>query len=75
MLVACGRHPMRPGHLHFTIEAPGYEKLVTHLFVKGDKYLNSDAVFGVKESLIVDFRKNKAGVAECRYGFVLKRKK
>jgi len=72
MLAACGRHPMRPGHLHFMIEAPGCEKLVTHLFVKGDKYLNSDAVFGVKESLIVDFRKNKAGVAECRYDFVLK---
>jgi hydroxyquinol 1,2-dioxygenase len=72
MLVACGRHPMRPGHLHFMIDAPGYEKLVTHLFVKGDKYLDSDAVFGVKESLIVNFRKNKAGVAECKYDFVLK---
>ena len=72
MLVACGRHPMRPGHLHFMIEAPGYEKLVTHLFVKGDKYLDSDAVFGVKESLIVNFRKIAAGVAECRYDFVLK---
>jgi hydroxyquinol 1,2-dioxygenase len=54
------------------IEAPGCEKLVTHLFVKGDKYLDSDAVFGVKESLIVNFRKNKAGVAECKYDFVLK---
>jgi len=72
MLVATGRHPMRPGHLHFMFEAPGYEKLVTHLFVKGDRYLNSDAVFGVKESLIVDFRKNAAGDAECRYDFVLK---
>jgi hydroxyquinol 1,2-dioxygenase len=72
MLVACGRHPMRPGHLHFMIEAPGCEKLVTHLFVKGDKYLDSDAVFGVKDSLIVNFRKNAAGEAECRYDFVLK---
>ena len=73
MLVACGRHPMRPGHLHFIIEAPGFEKLVTHLFVKGDKYLASHAVFGVKESLIVDFRrKNAAGEATCRYDFVLK---
>ena len=76
MLVACGRHPMRPGHLHFMIEAPGFEKLVTHLFVKGDKYLGSDAVFGVKESLIVDFRKkNAAGEATCRYDFVLKPRK
>ena len=72
MLVATGRHPMRPGHLHFMIEAPGYDKLVTHLFVKGDKYLNSDAVFGVKDSLVVNFRKNAAGEAECRYDFVLK---
>ena len=72
MLVACGRHPMRPGHLHFMIEAPGCDKLVTHLFVKGDKYLDSDAVFGVKESLVVNFRKNAAGEAECKYDFVLK---
>jgi protocatechuate 3,4-dioxygenase beta subunit len=73
MLVACGRHPMRPGHLHFTIEAPGFEKLVTHLFVKGDKYLGSDAVFGVKESLIVNFgKKNAAGESICDYDFVLK---
>ena len=72
MLAATGRHPMRPGHLHFTIEAPGCEKLVTHLFVKGDKYLDSDAVFGVKESLIVSYRKNSAGEATCRYDFVLK---
>jgi hydroxyquinol 1,2-dioxygenase len=72
MLVATGRHPMRPGHLHFMIEAPGCDKLVTHLFVKGDKYLNSDAVFGVKDSLVVNFRKNAAGVAECKYDFVLK---
>jgi hydroxyquinol 1,2-dioxygenase len=40
--------------------------------VKGDKYLNSDAVFGVKDSLVVNFRKNAAGEAECKYDFVLK---
>jgi len=73
MLVATGRHPMRPGHLHFMIEAPGCETLITHLFVKGDKYLDSDAVFGVKASLIVDFgKKNAAGEAICNYDFVLK---
>lgn len=76
MLVACGRHPMRPGHLHFVIEAPGCEKLTTHLFVKGDKYLSSDAVFGVKDSLIVNYRKkNAAGEATCTYDFVLKPKR
>ncbi|MGH8673712.1 MAG: intradiol ring-cleavage dioxygenase [Burkholderiales bacterium] len=72
MLSATGRHPMRPGHLHFKISAPGFDTLVTHLFVKGDEYLGSDAVFGVKQSLIVDFRKNKSGEYECRYDFVLR---
>ena len=72
VLTATGRHPMRPGHLHFKISAPGFETLVTHIFVKGDPYLGSDAVFGVKQSLIVDFKKTKAGGYECRYDFVLK---
>jgi len=72
MLTATGRHPMRPAHLHFMITAPGYDRLVTHIFVKGDEYLDSDAVFGVKESLIVDFRKNAAGEWEANYDFVLK---
>ncbi len=72
MLTATGRHPMRPGHLHFKIAAPGFETLVTHLFVKGDKYLDSDAVFGVKQSLVVPFRKDKSGEYQCRYDFVLK---
>jgi protocatechuate 3,4-dioxygenase beta subunit len=71
MLKATGRHPMRPGHLHFKIDAPGFRTLVTHIFTKGDKYLGSDAVFGVKESLIVPFRKNASGVYEASYDFVL----
>jgi hydroxyquinol 1,2-dioxygenase len=72
MLAATGRHPMRPGHLHFMIQAPGFDKLVTHLFVRGDEFLDSDAVFGVKESLIVDFKKNAKGEYALRYDFVLK---
>lgn len=55
LLRASGRHAMRPAHIHFMISADGYERLITHLFVKGDEYLNSDAVFGVKDSLILDF--------------------
>ncbi|MCC6210924.1 MAG: hydroxyquinol 1,2-dioxygenase [Burkholderiales bacterium] len=47
MLTATGRHPMRPPHLHFWITARGYKPLITHLFVKGGRYLDSDAVFGV----------------------------
>jgi protocatechuate 3,4-dioxygenase beta subunit len=53
LLLGLGRHPFRPAHVHFMISAPRYRKLVTHLFLKGDRYLDSDAVFGVKPSLIV----------------------
>lgn len=55
MLAALGRHPNRPAHLHFLITAPGYQKIVTHIFDGDDKWLSSDAVFGVKESLIAPF--------------------
>lgn len=71
MLAATGRHPMRPGHLHFMIQAPGYEKLTTHLFVRGDEFLDSDAVFGVKDSLIADFTKDAKGGYSVHYDFVL----
>jgi len=53
LLRASGRHAMRPAHLHFLIAAPGHQTLVTHLFVAGDDYLGSDAVYGVKPSLVV----------------------
>jgi hydroxyquinol 1,2-dioxygenase len=55
LLHAAGRGPMRAAHLHFMVTAPGYHRLVTHIFVRGDAYLDSDAVFGVKDSLIVEF--------------------
>jgi protocatechuate 3,4-dioxygenase beta subunit len=55
MLKVTGRHAYRAPHLHFMIQAPGFRRLVTQLFVKGGPYLDSDAVFGVKEELIVDF--------------------
>lgn len=61
MLRASGRHPYRPAHIHAIVAAPGYRAVTTHLFVAGDDYLDSDAVFGVKESLIVDFRSRPAG--------------
>jgi hydroxyquinol 1,2-dioxygenase len=63
MLEAQGRHPWRPAHVHFMIAAPGYRTLVTHVFVAGDSYLESDAVFGVKESLVREFEPHPAGVA------------
>ncbi|HEV2522472.1 MAG TPA: dioxygenase [Candidatus Acidoferrales bacterium] len=51
----------RPAHIHFLITAPGYETLVTHLFKKGTRYIDSDIVFGVKDKLIVEFKKYPAG--------------
>lgn len=55
MLAATGRHPYRAPHLHFLLEAPGHRQLVTQLFVRGGDHLDSDAVFGVKDDLVVDF--------------------
>jgi len=63
MLDALGRHPWRPAHLHFMITAPGYERLVTHVFREGDKYLDSDAVFGVRSSLVAQWIPHEEGVA------------
>lgn len=63
MLKAQGRHPWRPAHVHFMISAPGYEQLVTHVFVAGDQYLDSDVVFGVKDSLIREFKRCPPGRA------------
>jgi protocatechuate 3,4-dioxygenase beta subunit len=55
LLAATGRHPFRPAHVHFIVGAPGYASVTTHMFVAGSPYLDSDAVFGVKESLVVEF--------------------
>ena len=61
MLLGMGRHPYRPAHVHVIATAPGYDRVATHLFVEGDVYLDSDAVFGVKHSLVVDFKEHPAG--------------
>ncbi|OVZ58770.1 hydroxyquinol 1,2-dioxygenase [Pigmentiphaga sp. NML080357] len=61
MLSALGRHPWRPAHLHFMISAEGYETLVTHVFRDGDRYLDSDAVFGVRSSLIAQWVRHEPG--------------
>ncbi|HPU54121.1 MAG TPA: dioxygenase, partial [Burkholderiaceae bacterium] len=61
LLLRMGRHPYRPAHIHTMIAYPGCATLVTHVFVSGDPYLSSDAVFGVKDSLVVDFTAHPAG--------------
>ena len=82
LLRRLGRHPYRPAHLHFIVTAEGREALTTHIFVPDDPYIDSDPVFGVKESLIADFvrRDDPARAAdlslrnpfwEVEYDFVL----
>jgi hydroxyquinol 1,2-dioxygenase len=63
MLLKMGRHPYRPAHIHTMITRDGFRPLTTHLFVAGDPYLDSDAVFGVKASLVVDFVRHGPGPA------------
>src|SRR6266702_6746637 len=57
MILQTRRHPMRPAHVHFLVNAPGYEPLITHVFIGGDKYLDSDVVFGVKDELVARIEK------------------
>ncbi len=69
MLEALGRHPYRPAHLHYIIEADGFESLTTHIFDPDDQYIDSDAVFGVKESLMAKFEyiDDKEAIAEAEF--------
>ncbi len=62
------RHNMRAAHIHLIIEAPGYEKVISELFVAGDPYINSDAVFGVKDSLTVEFVLHESPEDAEKYG-------
>lgn len=71
MLRASRNHPWRPAHLHFMITAPGYETLITHVFRDGDTYLDSDAVFGVRQSLVADWVEQPDGTYLLEYDFVL----
>jgi len=57
MILQTRRHPMRPAHIHFLVNAPGHEPLITHVFIEGDKYIDSDVVFGVKDELIAKVEK------------------
>jgi hydroxyquinol 1,2-dioxygenase len=62
MILQTRRHPMRPAHVHFLVNAAGYEPLITHVFIDGDKYLDSDVVFGVKDDLIARVEKRTDAV-------------
>lgn len=61
LLAATGRHPWRPAHIHVIVSAPGYQTVATHIFDSQSKYLDSDAVFAVKESLVREFERHEPG--------------
>jgi hydroxyquinol 1,2-dioxygenase len=84
LLKATGRHPYRPAHIHFIASADGHTPVTTHIFVAGSDYLDSDAVFAVKQSLVEDFtptddpsRAREFGIANpfrhARFDLVLER--
>ena len=68
LLRATKRHPYRPAHVHVIVAAPGYVPVTTHVFVAGSAYLDSDAVFAVKQSLVRDFAEVDDADAAARYG-------
>ncbi len=75
MLNALGRHPFRPAHIHFIITATGCKPLVTALYIDGDKYIDSDVVFGSREQLVVKYQsssdKLSKGPDSIEYNFVV----
>ena len=68
LLSAGGRHAFRPAHLHFIVKAPGYETVVTHIFVDGDPYLDSDAVFATKAALVAKFEPSSDQALASEHG-------
>jgi hydroxyquinol 1,2-dioxygenase len=65
---ATGNHHMRPAHMHAIVSAPGYEPVITHVFVDGDPYLDNDAVFAVKNSLVGKYVKIDDGASAKKLG-------
>jgi maleylacetate reductase len=59
LLASTGRHPWRPAHIHVIVSAPGYQSVATHIFDSASTYLDSDAVFAVKASLVRDFERHE----------------
>ena len=68
LLKVTGRHPYRPAHIHFIVSAKGYKPVVTQVFADTDPYIKSDAVFGVKDSLVVHFDRHDDKASARRLG-------
>jgi protocatechuate 3,4-dioxygenase beta subunit len=76
MLAAAGRHPWRPAHIHFIVSAPGYATLTTHVFDAESDHLDSDAVFGVRDSLLARFEPDPAdGLLRTSFDLALERER
>lgn len=71
MLQATRRSAWRPAHLHFMLSAEGYDTLITHVFRKGDRFLQADPVFGVRQSLVADWAGQPDGSTTLNFDFVL----
>lgn len=71
MLAALGRHPYRPAHMHYLVTATGFQKLVTHTFVGEDEYIASDAVFGVKDTLVAPYEPGTDTLWRSPFDFIL----
>jgi len=69
LLNALGRHPYRPAHLHYIVSAEGFQTLTTHIFDPDDPYINSDAVFGVKASLMARFQRIDDAAEQAANGY------
>ena len=69
ILSGTGRHSWRPAHLHYLVYKDGYQTIQTELFNSDSQYLDSDAVFGVKESLVVPYTLNEDVDAAMEHGF------
>ena len=67
LLRAGGRHAWRPAHFHFIVGAAGFRALTTEVFFAGDPYLDGDAIFGVRESLVVNVAANRDAALAKRY--------
>jgi hydroxyquinol 1,2-dioxygenase len=67
MLRALGRHPYRPAHIHFQVSAEGFKMLTTELYLNNDPYLDSDVVFGVRSSLVIDLEKHESSDDAGKY--------
>jgi hydroxyquinol 1,2-dioxygenase len=68
LIRSTGNHHMRPAHMHAIVSAPGYQQVITHVFVEGDKYLDEDAVFAVKNSLVAKYKKVNDAAEAKRLG-------